>query len=429
MDNPWVEWWQNIQHQWRMLNSSVVRGQLLALGAALLVALIVDRLLERYRQRVVGSPQEHRLRTILWAAKFPALALIFGYLALSIYSATGRPSYTLHKLITLFWFLLAYALIAKAVVVLLPTGDARQVIRRILLPSLAVLAVLHLLGLLTVFWAWAARPAVTVGSGTITLANIGTALSLVLLFYLAARGGKYLFLHSVLPRTETDPNLAQSVAGFVQFTIIVIGVWIAIASLGLQLSNLTLFVSALTVGIGFGLQDVIKNVMGGLILLGEGHVLPNEVFQISGETGTIERIGLRSTTLRTFGGSQVIIPNADLITEKVSDLTGSMRIEIQVGVSVTSDIHQAEQALLGLAQDHPAIRQDPEPVVYFSNLGESTYDLKLYCWVHDRSLLLRTRSDLLFAIVETFDREGIEMPFRQLDVHLHSQGGAPTGAP
>jgi small-conductance mechanosensitive channel len=412
-----------------MLNSSVVRGQLLALAAALLAALVVDRLLERRRQRAVGDPQSHRLRAILWAAKFPALALVFGYLALSIYSTTGRPSYTLHKLVTLFWFLLAYALIARVVAVLLPRGDARQLIRRILLPTLAVLAVLHLLGLLAVFWEWAARPAFTLASGTITLANIGTALGLALLFYLAARGGKYLFLRSVLPRTETDPNLAQSVAGFVQLTIIVIGVWVAIASLGLQLSNLTLFVSALTVGIGFGLQDVIKNVMGGLILLGEGHVLPNEVFTIGDETGTVQRIGLRSTTIRTFDGAQVIIPNADLITEKVSDLTDSKRIEIIVGVSVTSDVRRAEQALLRLAEGHDAIAGDPAPAVIFSNLGESTYDLGLYCWVHDRSSLVRARSDLLFAIVETFDREGIEMPFRQLDVHLRAGPDAPAAGP
>jgi small-conductance mechanosensitive channel len=418
-----------MQHQWRMLNSSVVRGQLLALAAALLAALIVDRLLERHRRQAVGDPQVHRLRAILWAAKYPALALIFGYLALSIYNATGKPSYTLNKLVTLFWFLLAYALIARTVAVLLPRGDARQLIRRILLPALAVLAILHLLGLLAVFWEWATRPAFTLASGTITLANIGTSLGLVLLSYLAARGGKYLFLRSVLPRTETDPNLAQSVAGFVQFTIIVIGVWVAIASLGLQLSNLTLFVSALTVGIGFGLQDVIKNVMGGLILLGEGHVLPNEVFTIGDETGTVERIGLRSTTIRTFDGAQVIIPNADLITEKVSDLTDSKRIEIIVGVSVTSDIRRAEQVLLNLAEAHDAIADDPAPAVIFSNLGESTYDLGLYCWVHDRSLLVRTRSDLLFAIVETFDREGIEMPFRQLDVHLRGGPDLPAAAP
>jgi small-conductance mechanosensitive channel len=429
MDNPWVEWWQNVQHQWRMLTSSVVRSQLLALGAALLAALLVDRLLERHRQRLVGDPQEHRLRVILWTAKFPALALIFGYLALSIYTATGRPAYTFHKLVTLFWFLIVYALAAKAVALLLPPGDSRHIIRRILLPSLALLAVLHMVGLLTVFWQWAARPVVTLASGTVTMANVTTALGLALLFYLVARGGKYLFLRSVLPRIETDPNLAQSVAGFVQFTIIVVGVWVSIASLGLQLSNLTLFVSALTVGIGFGLQDVIKNVMGGLILLGEGHVLPNEVFKIGGETGTVERIGLRSTTIRTFDGAQVIIPNADLIAEKVSDLTGLKRIDITVGVAVTADVRRAEQILLQLATAHPAIADDPAPAVYFANLGESTYDFSLYCWVRDRSSLVRTRSDLLFAIVETFDQEGIEMPFRQIDVHLHPRADAADDAP
>lgn len=428
MTNPWVKWWENLQMQWALLNTSMNQIQLLVLGAALLAALSIDRMLEQYRESWVGDPERHRLRAVLWAAKYPGLALLFGYLALSIYSATGRPSYTLNRLISLFWFVLGYALVARSVSTLLPPSEARQTIRRFLLPALAILGLLHVLGLLAVLWDWATQPLFSAEWGTVTAAKILTALAIAVAFWIGAQVTKGLFLRRVLPRTETDPGLAQSAATFVQFGIIVVGLWIAVASLGLQLSNLTLLISALTVGIGFGLQDVIKNIMGGMILLAEGHVRPDEVFQITDETGTIERIGIRSTTLRTWDGAQVIIPNANLISEKISDLTDARRISIQVGASTAADPRLVERLLLEIATSHPDVVDDPAPSVVFDSFGESTFDFTLYCYVGDRSQLLATRSDLRYAVVETFDRQGVEMPFRQLDVHLRS-GWSPEKDP
>ena len=421
--NPWLDWWENVQSQWVRLNSTVVVRQLIFLGAALAVALLVDRLLERYRARWLGdAPERHRLRVLVWTVKYPLLAILFGYLSLSIYSATGWSTYALRKLVSLLWFILIYALVAKAMVLLTPPSDARRIIRRVLLPLLALLALLHISGLLAVLWSWAAQPVFTFAANDVTLAKIGLALGIAVAFWLVARGGKAVFLRMVLPRTKTDPNLAYSVASFVQFAIVVVGVWIAVVTLGLELSNLTLLLSALTVGIGFGLQDVIKNVMGGIILLGEGHVRPNEVFKIAGETGIVEQIGLRSTTLRTWDGSVVIIPNADLISQKVTELTDMRRVEIQVGVSCEADPRLAERLLLEIANSHPEVVQDPAPSVVFSNLGESTFDFGLYCFVSDRTKVVRTQSDLHYTVVETFGREGLEMPYRHLDVHLRSGG-------
>jgi small-conductance mechanosensitive channel len=430
--NPWVKWWEDSQRQWTLLNTSVIQIQLLVLGAALLAALSIDRMLEQYRDSWVGDPARHRLRVILWAAKYPALALLFGYLALSIYSATGRPSYTLSRLVSLFWFVLGYALVAKSVVVLQPASKARQTIRRILLPALAILGLLHILGLLAVLWDWATQPLFSAEWGTVTAAKVLTGVAIAVAFWIGAQVTKSIFLHRVLPRTETDPGLAQSAATFVQFAIIVIGLWTAVASLGLQLSNLTLLVSALTVGIGFGLQDVIKNIMGGMILLAEGHVRPDEVFKITDETGSIERIGIRSTTLRTLDGAQVIIPNASLITEKISDLTDARRITIQVGASTAADPRLVERLLLEIAASHPDVVDDPAPSVVFDGFGESTFDFALHCHVADRSQLISTPSDLRYAVVEVFDRQGVDMPFRQLDVHLrsgwsHEKEQAPPG--
>ncbi|MGC9332975.1 MAG: mechanosensitive ion channel family protein, partial [Anaerolineae bacterium] len=166
-----------------------------------------------------------------------------------------------------------------------------------------------------------------------------------------------------------------------------------------------------------------------MILLAEGHVRPDEVFNITDETGTIERIGIRSTTLRTFDGAQVIIPNANLITEKISDLTDARRITIQVGASTAADPRLVERLLLEIAASHPDVVDDPAPSVVFDGFGESTFDFALYCHVADRSQLIATRSDLRYAVVEVFDRQGVDMPFRQLDVHFRSGWSQEEKAP
>jgi small-conductance mechanosensitive channel len=431
VSNPWVQWWEDFQLNITVLTISVFRAQVVAFVLVLLAALVLDRLLERYKDRWLGGPpEERRMRTVLWTAKFPILVLIFGYLALSIYTITDQPSHTLNKLVTLFWFITGYALVAKSVTVLTPEGEERRLIRRVLLPLLAVLGIMHLLGLLEALWAWASQFVVDVGAETITGASVGLALLTMVLFWLVAKGGSSLFVRAMLPRSRTDPNLARSVGGFLQFAILVVGVWIAVGMLGLDASNLTLVISALTVGIGFGLQDVIKNLMGGLILLGEGHVVPNQVYEIASETGVVERIGLRSTVLRTWDGSRVIVPNAELIANKVRDLSRQLRVQVQVGISTTADVRMAQRLLLEAAAAHPNVVAEPAPSVVFDGFGESTYDLSLYAWVADRSVLLATKTELHHAVIEILEGHGVEMPYRQLDVHLHSAAGQvpPTGA-
>jgi small-conductance mechanosensitive channel len=420
--DPWFEWWQGFVAWWNAWQTPAVLRQFAGLGVALIAALVVDRLLERYRKRWLREegPEQSRFRTVLWAVKFPVLVLIMGGIALAAYASLGWHARTLKRLVSLFWYVGAFALVCGVVRAYVTEGDMRRAIRRVMLPLAAVVGVLHLTGLLGTLWAWAQQSALTMASGRITLANLALALAIVAAFWLLARGGKALFLRAILPRTDTDLDLARSVAGFVQFAIVIVGLWVALDSLGIEFSNLTLLITALTVGIGFGLQDIIKNVMGGIILLSEGHVRPHEVFKVGGETGVVERIGIRSTTVRTWDGSQVVVPNADLIADKVVDLTDSRRVDIKVGVSCDADPRLAETLLLEIAAAHPNVEDDPAPSVLFSNLGESSYDFALYCHVAERAQVARTRSDLNFAVVETFRQHELEMPYRQLDLHLRS---------
>lgn len=415
----WHDWQQQLTLQWNLMDSPVILRQLGVLGAVVVVALLINLLLDRREERVLGGSEEKsRLRTTLRAAKLPVLILLLGHLALALYKTTGRPTFTLNRLVNAFWFIAGFALVSKAAVVLFSVTEARRFVRRLLLPLAALLVILHMIGLLPVVWALAHQPLVTLNSGQISWGSFIVALLLVLVVWYGARAGKALFLRAVLPRTETDLDLARSVATFVQVTIVFVGFWAALVIVGVEFSSLTLFISALTVGIGFGLQDLIKNIMGGIILLGEGHVRPKEVFEIGGETGVVERIGLRSTTVRNWDGAQVIVPNSFLITEKIKDLTELRRIDITVGIAADADPSLAKQLLLEIASDHPDIVDDPPPSVYFLNFGSSSLDLTLYCHVPSRSVLFATKSDLHFAILSTMRAHHIEIPNPQYDIHL-----------
>jgi small-conductance mechanosensitive channel len=429
-NNPWQEWWQDTTFQWQTLTWGEALRQLAMLGVILVLALIVDRILERHRARWLGDePGERRIRSVLLVAKFPLLVLLLGYLALYIHVAIGWPDDALRRVVLFFWFVAAYAIVAKTVTMMVPAHNARQIIRRILLPLLAVLGVLHLTGLLPVLWTWASQVVITLESERVTLASIVLGLGIVAGFWLVARWGKTIFLRTILPRTHADLALARSIASFVQFVVIAVGLWIAFGTLGVEFSSLTLLLSALTVGVGFGLQDVVKNVMGGVILLTEGHIRPGEMFKIGGETGVVERIGLRSTTIRALDKAQVIVPNSYLIAEKVSDLTGLQRLEVTVGVACDSDPRLAERLLHEIAQAHSKVLDDPPPSVYFTNLGESTFDFTLYCFVADRSEIARTKSDLHYAIVETFRQYDLEMPYPQREVHVRGSWGQVVSSP
>jgi small-conductance mechanosensitive channel len=425
MLDPWIEWWEQTQLRFGLITVRSMQVQLMALALALLAAFVLDRLLERNRERWVG---DSRLRAILWATKFPLLALVYGYVVLAIFSATGRASYTLGQLVSLFWYIAAYTALARAVSLALPHGQSQRLIRRLLMPALAALSILHILGLLQVLHEWAGQWVIGVGTSSIDGASVALATAILLLFWLVARLSRGLLLYAMLPRTQTDPQLARSASDFVQFAVIIVGLWVALSLLGLELSNLTLVFSALTVGIGFGLQDVIKNVVGGLILLSERHVRPNEVFQISGQTGIVERIGLRSTLLRSWDGTRVIIPNADLIIEKISDLSNVRRVEIKVGVSTEADPRRVERLLLDLAASHPDVVAEPAPTVLFQSFGESTHDFVLYCFVSDRAQVVPTASALRYALVDAFDKHQIDMPYPQLSVHVRQDGQSRPGS-
>ncbi len=232
----------------------------------------------------------------------------------------------------------------------------------------------------------------------------------------------FLLAEEVLPRFDLRRGTAVAISGITRYLILVGGFVLATGVAGIDLKTFGFVAGALGVGIGFGLQNIVSNFISGLILLFERPIQVGDAVDVSGATGTVTSIGIRASTVHTFDGSDVIVPNADLISKPVINWTGSnpnRRFDIPVGVAYGSPLETTAQALLAAARRTPGVLPGPGPEAFFQSFGESSLGWTLRLWVKmDESP--KVLSDLKRAISEELGKEKIEVPFPQRDLHIRS---------
>ena len=222
---------------------------------------------------------------------------------------------------------------------------------------------------------------------------------------------------------EEDTQIAIStIIIYISFFIAVI---FALLTTGIDFTGLAIVAGALSVGVGLGLQNIVNNFVSGLILLIEKPIKPGDRIVIGKTEGFVRRIRIRSTQIATQGREDVIVPNADLITQQVTNYMfrdRNSRINCQVGVAYVSDIHLVKKILLELANKHEDVIHQPpnEPVVLFTKFGESSLIFDLLCVIHDVNKKYVVVSDLNFAIDAAFRVHKIEIAFPQQDIHIKS---------
>ncbi|MFO7737344.1 MAG: mechanosensitive ion channel [Desulfatiglandaceae bacterium] len=264
---------------------------------------------------------------------------------------------------------------------------------------------------------------VTVGNTRITL---GLALAATACLYgalLVSRALQFFLMQNVFSRRRVDPGIGVSVLRLLHYAIILVGVLLALATLGFELTNLTIIASALSVGIGFGLQTIVNNFVCGLILLFERPVKVGDIIQLGNDWATIRDIGLRATTIQTFDRADIVVPNSDLITNQVTNWTladRNMRIVLSIGVAYGSDVPLVLQTLQECAQENPRVLQNPAPSIFFMGFGDSSLDFQVRVWIEDIDYMIIVRSELNQAIDGKFRERGIQIPFPQRDLHLRS---------
>ena len=232
-----------------------------------------------------------------------------------------------------------------------------------------------------------------------------------------------LVIDEVLIRRRVETGVRLSVGRLLHYVLIFAGFLLALSILGFDLTKLTIMLSALGVGIGFGLQSVVNNFVSGLILLFERPVRVGDYIELGENWAEIKRIGLRSATVQTFDQADVIIPNADLVTNQVTNWTLSnrqIRLKIPVGVAYGSDIPLVMETLMTCAKANSRIAETPAPQVLFLKFGESALEFELRVFATNADYMMVVRSELHQEIDRSFREAKIEIAFPQRDLHLRS---------
>lgn len=259
-----------------------------------------------------------------------------------------------------------------------------------------------------------------------TLFTFGSIIIFVVVIWLSsvtARVINYFYDFASQHKTE-QPQARKTKTSMllVKISVFAIGFFIAVAASGVPMDKITIIISAFGVGIGFGLQNIVNNLVSGLILAFEKPVEIGDIIEVAGKSGTIKEIGIRSSKIATGDGAEIIIPNGDLISQHVINWTlsnNNRRVELVIGVAYGSDIEKVKGLLKHLLENRNDIMIDPAPVVLLHNLNTSTVDFRLLFWAADIAIWQELKSRILAEVYNTFAKEGIEIPYPQQDVHLH----------
>lgn len=227
-----------------------------------------------------------------------------------------------------------------------------------------------------------------------------------------------------------SPSIRVLANQLTKIVLVTIAVVVALASVGVDLTAFAVFTGALGVGVGFGLQKVVANLVSGVMMLLDRSIKPGDVIAVEGTYGWVNFMGARYVSLVTRDGTEHLIPNETLITSSVENWSYShelLRLKVPIGISYKSDPHRAIELIKEAAAEVERVLADPSPVCLMTGFGDSSVDLEARIWINDpRNGVSNVKSEVLLRVWDKFHQEGIEIPFPQRDLHLKSATELPV---
>ena len=279
------------------------------------------------------------------------------------------------------------------------------------------------MGFLTLVWDAVNAPLFSLGEDPVTLLALVVLVVIMVLTWIIGGRARWLLERRVSHVAGIEQGTLHAIGGLGRYLILFVGSFIGLRSVGFQLDAILVVFGALGVGIGFGLQNIANNFVSGLILLVERPIKVGDVVEVGGELGSVERVGIRATTLRKFDQTQAIVPNGDLISSTVTNWTlddRRARLDFTLGVAYGSDTRLVERLIRAAVVNHRNVLDDPEPRIFFVEFGDSSLNFRVLAYVNDLMERFATLSDLHFAIDDAFRENDVEIPFPQHDLHLRT---------
>jgi len=263
----------------------------------------------------------------------------------------------------------------------------------------------------------------------VTILSLIIFLLFLIAFSILAGVVKRVLNKRILKKFVKDSGLRYTLSRISQYIIVVIGVLVSFQFLGIDLTGLAVIFGFLSVGIGFGLQNITSNFISGLIVLFERPISVGDRVIVSGIEGDVEEINIRSTKVKTLDNISIIVPNSEFVSKDVVNYSHgdpTFRLAIDVGVSYGSDLDMVLKALNEIAEDSEYVLKNPPHDVHLRSFGDSAWNMKLLVWVGDVKDKYAVTNQLNQSIVRKFAEYGIEIPFPQRDLHVRSSIDIPV---
>jgi small-conductance mechanosensitive channel len=257
----------------------------------------------------------------------------------------------------------------------------------------------------------------------VTPSSIVMFVIVVAVFYLFSRLLQKALQNKILTRFRIDKGTQYTLSRVSHYVVMIIGGLLAFQFIGIDLSGLAVIVGLLSVGIGFGLQNVTSNFIAGLILLFERPIKVGDRVTVGHTEGDVIAINMRSTTVRSLDNISIIVPNSEFVSSQVINWSHGdpkVRLIVEVGVSYNSNLDDVIRSLHEVADENQNVLKHPEPDVLLSNFGDSSWNMKLRVWLENPENYYKIHSDINCEIVRKFRQNGIEIPFPQRDLHVRS---------
>ncbi|MRG46330.1 mechanosensitive ion channel [Chitinophaga sp. SYP-B3965] len=259
----------------------------------------------------------------------------------------------------------------------------------------------------------------TIGNTSFTFSSVFIFLVVIWVAFLISKVMVFIFGHQEAGGVVKKYRWSSAVL-LIRLAVLAAGLLLAFAASGIPIDKLTIIIGALSVGIGFGLQNIVNNLVSGVILAFEKPVEIGDVIDIGTQHGTVKEIGIRASKIATVDGSEIIVPNGDLLSQHITNWTltnRSRRVELIIGVAYGSDLKKASELLKELLLKEEGVQSVPVPLVLVHELNDSSIDFRILFWA-DIGTWVILKSSLLLAIYTAFSEQGIEIPFPQSDIHI-----------